>query len=207
MTVKVCGLRTPAEVTCALEAGADLVGFVHHPPSPRHLDWEALAEVLQETGAASRAVLVTVDPAPEELAARCLALGVAAVQLCGREDPAAFAAFPARILRRLAVAPGADEEARAWGAAAEAFVLDHPSGAGGTGLSVDLDEARALCRRLPCLIAGGLTPESVGAVLRATGARGADASSGLEAAPGVKDPSRVQAFVTAARAALEEVQA
>ncbi|MDA0948726.1 MAG: phosphoribosylanthranilate isomerase [Planctomycetota bacterium] len=207
MTVKVCGLRTPEEVACALEAGADLVGFVHHPPSPRHLDWDALAEVLRVSGAASRAVLVTVDASPEPLAARSLELGVAAVQLCGSEDPAAFSAFPVRVLRRLAVAPGAAEEARAWSATAEVFVLDHPSGAGGTGLAVDLDEARALCAQLPCLVAGGLTPESVGAVLRATGARGADASSGLEAAPGVKDARRVRAFVTAARAALGEVQA
>ena len=69
MTVKVCGLRTPAEVTCALEAGADLVGFVHHPPSPRHLEWEALAEVVRASGAASRAVLVTVDADPEALRA------------------------------------------------------------------------------------------------------------------------------------------
>lgn len=207
MTVKVCGLRTPAEVTCALEAGADLVGFVHHPPSPRHLEWEALAEVVRASSAASRAVLVTVDADPEVLRARCRELGLAAVQLCGSEDPRAYAGFPARILRRLAVAPGSSQEARAWAGTAEAFVLDHPSAAGGTGLAVELNQARELCAEHPCLVAGGLTPDSVGAVLRATGARGADASSGLEAAPGVKDPARVRAFVSEALAALKEVHA
>ncbi len=207
MTIKVCGLRTADEIQDTLEAGADLVGLVHHEPSPRHLTWDAIGTLLASTGCGERAVVVTVDPDPAHLAERCRELGIGAVQLCGDEDPAAFQEFPARVLRRVGVDERGAAELEAWSGIASAFVLDHPSAAGGTGRAVDPALARDLCARARCLLAGGLAPDSVAGAVRAAGAAGADASSGLERAPGQKDMELVRAFVDAARGALVGMEA
>ena len=207
MTIKVCGLRTADEVRDTLQAGADLVGLVHHEPSPRHLGWDAIGKLLASTGCGERAVLVTVDPDPVRLAEHCRELGIGAVQLCGDEVPAAFRDFPTRVLRRVGVDERGAAELEAWSGIASAFVLDHPSAAGGTGRGVDPDLARELCGRARCLLAGGLAPDSVAGAVRAAGAAGADASSRLESAPGQKDMALVRAFVEAARGALGGMEA
>jgi len=200
--VKVCGLTRAEDVALAATAGADAVGFVLHPPSPRAVAPAALPALVAAAPAGVWTVLVLVDREPETVAALVAASGAGAVQLCGREEPDAWRDFPVPVLRRLPVAAGAAAAARAWAPVAAGFVLDHPAAPGGSGRRVDLELAAALAAAHPCLLAGGLGPETVAAAVARVRPRGVDASSALEHVPGRKDPVRVRAFVAAARYAL-----
>ena len=202
--IKVCGLTNLADARCAARAGADGLGFVHHPPSPRHMEAEALAELTRQlagTGTPCR-VLVLVDHEPRATLALARACGVTHVQLTGPASAKDWSGFPLPILRRLAVAPGAEAELDAWQDIATGFVLDHPSTPGGSGLEVDTTLARQLARRAPALLAGGLAPANVGRLARTVGPFGVDASSRLEIYPGQKDHTAVRTFITRAHAAL-----
>ena len=204
--IKVCGLCRAEDGGQALDAGANALGFVHHPPSVRHLDLQLLAQHVQRTRERSdaRTVLVLVDVAPDRALDWAVQAGVSHLQLCGREDPLDWVGLRAapRLWRRVAVQSGASEELEAWGELCEAFVLDHPEGPGGTGIPVDTSLARDLASRAPCILAGGLDGESVGAQVAAVDPMGVDASSRLEREPGIKDSAAVSAFVQAARPAL-----
>lgn len=204
--IKVCGLCRAEDVDQALDAGANALGFVHYAPSVRHLDLQHLAQLVQRTRERSdaRTVLVLVDAAPDQALDWAAQAGVSHLQLCGREDPLDWVGLSAapRLWRRVAVQSGASAELEAWEKLCEAFVLDHPEGPGGTGVPVDSSLARDLAARAPCILAGGLDGESVGAQIAAVDPMGVDASSRLEREPGIKDSAAVSAFVQAARQAL-----
>lgn len=204
--VKVCGLTREVDVLAAIEAGADLLGFVSYPRSPRHLSdlvLVALATAARERGA--RCVLVIVDAERDHVDGLVRDAELAAVQLCGSEDPGDWRDAPYPVLRRLGVDEGAHDEVAAWRGVAEAFVLDHPSSPGGTGRVVDPGLAADLARSVPCLLAGGLDAELLaGGLPEPLDPRalvGFDASSRLEADLGCKDPSAVTRYVQAARRA------
>jgi len=203
--VKVCGLTRVEDVDDALAAGADAIGVVHHPASPRHVGLEVANSLLRRRRAGVCGVLVVVDQPRERLASFVETLGSTSspllVQLCGQETPSAFAGFPAPIVRRIAAGAGALAEIAAWSGVAAVILLDHPDAPGGTGLEVDLEAARGLCAAHPCILAGGLDAHNVAERIEASGCAGVDASSRLESRPGLKDRARVIAFVQAARAA------
>ena len=201
--IKVCGMTRGTDVRAALAAGADGLGFVCHRPSPRNLAAEEARRLIAPVGDGATSVLVVVDATPEEGRALLQATGAGALQLCGDQRPADWSGFPWPLLRRVAVEDGAAQEMDAWSGLALGFVLDHPSGPGGSGHSVDLERAAALAARGPCLLAGGLGPTDVAQRVAAVRPLGVDASSRLEARPGEKDPDVVRAFVQAARSALE----
>jgi phosphoribosylanthranilate isomerase len=205
-TVKICGLQTAAEIAVATEAGADAVGFVEAPFSPRAVTARRVRRLVGRLPTRVVAVGVFVDRSPTYVARWCREARVHAVQLSGREIPTGWVGFEVPILRTISVAPRARAEIVAWADAAAAFVLDHYSGPGGTGLRVDDRLAAALAGEAPCLLAGGLDPSNVAAAVRAVRPLGVDASSRLESRPGRKDPERVRRFVDAARRALEEVR-
>jgi phosphoribosylanthranilate isomerase len=212
--VKICGVNDPAAFDAALAAGADMVGLVFYPPSPRAVT-PAGAAALSARGPACgpgpRRVGLFVDPTDAEIAAVLAALPLDLLQLHGAEDPARCAAVRARfglpVMKALGVAAPADLEALAdYAPAVDRFLLDAkpPPGAplpGGNAAPFDwsLTAGRAIPR--PWLLAGGLTPENVAAAIRAGGAPGVDVSSGVERARGAKDPARIAAFVAAARGA------
>ena len=200
--IKVCGLRTPEAVAAAVEAGADALGFIQHPGSPRAVDARAVKGLLAGTPASVTSVGVFVDAKPGPALAWCREAGVGAIQLCGKERPADWEGFALPILRRVAVELDAEGEMKAWSEVADGFVLDHPSGHGGTGQPVDLRRAAGLAARGPCLLAGGLDAHTVVVAVGTVQPAGVDASSRLERATGVKDPERIRAFVEAARGAL-----
>ncbi len=202
--IKVCGLTRGEDVHAAVTAGADALGFVRHPASPRHLSAERAAELAATVPAGLVTVAVVVEAEPLELGAHLVATGLGWVQLCGDQDPADWVGFGAPILRRLGVDERAEGELARWEGVATGFVLDHASAPGGTGRAVDLERAAVLAQRAPCLLAGGLGPDNVRGFILAVHPRGVDASSRLEEAPGRKDPTRVKDFVRAARAALED---
>lgn len=204
--IKICGLRTAADIRAVVEAGADGAGFVEAPFSPRSVTIHRARRLTGLLPSNVVTVGVFVDRSPAYVARWCRQTGVDAVQLTGGETAGTWRGFPLPIIRRIAVAPGAREEMAAWRDAAAAFILDHHSWPGGSGKRVDDRLAAALAVRGPCLLAGGLDQYNVAAAVRAVSPAGVDASSRLESSPGRKDPQLVRGFVAAARGALAELR-
>jgi len=204
--VKVCGLTRTEDVTLAIESGAEALGFVVHAPSPRTTTFERVAELRERIPPHVLSFAVVVDAQPDALHAALQMSGLDGAQLCGDEHAPDWTDFPFPLLRRLGVAPGARARAEAWLGLASAFVLDHPTSAGGSGLLVDLLEAAALARELPCLLAGGLDGERVVEAIRTVLPLGVDASSRLESSPGVKDPDHLRTFINSALNTFAELE-
>jgi phosphoribosylanthranilate isomerase len=209
--VKICGLSTAATLDAALEAGADMVGFVFFAKSPRHIDW-ATARVLgrQARGRATIAAL-SVDADDDMLKRIVDALTPDLMQLHGSETPARVreiaALFARPTMKAIGVATRADlAAAQAYEGVAGTLLVDAkpPKDAvlpGGNGRPFDWSLTREFRPSVPWLLSGGLDPDTVERAIALSGARGVDVSSGVESAPGVKDPARIRAFVAAARRA------
>jgi phosphoribosylanthranilate isomerase len=204
--VKICGITEPAALAAAASAGADWVGFVFFPPSPRAITAAAAAAVSATLPGGPQRVGLFVDPADAAVAEVLDALRLDALQLYA--SAARVAALRARfglpVWRAVGVATAADLPDAAAGA--DRFVLDAkpPPDAtrpGGNASAFDWSLLRRWRAPAPWILAGGLTPETVAAAIRASGAEAVDVSSGVERAPGVKDPARIRAFIANARAA------
>jgi phosphoribosylanthranilate isomerase len=215
--VKICGLRTEAALDTALEAGADLVGFVLYPKSPRNVSVAEAAALVAHARAKGHAKTVTLLVDPDDALVDRVAADVAPdlIQLHGHETPARAEAIRTRsglpVLKAVPVS-ASEEVAAAFcylapGGGADILMFDAKPPAdpaalpGGNGLAFDwhiLDGARA---RAPFALAGGLTPENVAAAIELTGAAIVDVSSGVESRPGEKDPERIRRFLQAAKAA------
>jgi phosphoribosylanthranilate isomerase len=206
--VKICGLRSPADVASAAAAGAGYAGFVFFARSPRHLTVaEArLAALAAPPGMAK--VALTVDADDATLDAIVAAVPLDMLQLHGHETPARVAEVRARFGLPVMKAIGVADEGDLSGLidhslAADQLLIDAkpPRDAvlpGGNGLAFDwrLLVGRKWLR--PWMLAGGLTAANVAEAIRLTGARQVDVSSGVESAPGVKDAGMIRAFVAAA---------
>lgn len=201
--VKICGITNLDDALAAAEAGADLLGFVFYPPSPRYATMERADEIIaavRRLGAAVGTVGVFVD---EELgrvweAIRRCDLDYA--QLHGEEPPEYVAALGRRAIKALRVRSSADVERLAAYQAA-AYLLDayYPTKPGGTGQAWDWGLAMAAKEYGPVIVAGGLTPDNVAEVVRRVRPYGVDVSSGVESEPGRKDIAKVRRFVAAAK--------
>lgn len=207
--IKICGLSTPETLDAALAAGADWVGFVRFARSPRHVELEA-GRLLSERarGRAGRVVLL-VDPDDAAVAAAVEAMAPDLIQLHGRESPERVAAIRAAtglpVMKALGVASRADLAALHSYAVADRLLLDAkpPPGAalpGGNGIRFDWDLLAGAALPAGTMLSGGLDADTVAEALARTGLGAVDVSSGVESAPGIKDPARIAAFVTAARA-------
>lgn len=208
--VKICGLRTAADVAAVAAAGAAYAGFVFFPKSPRHLTLAAAREAALAAPPGLAKVALTVDADDAALDAIVEAVPLDMLQLHGHESPDRVAKVRARyglpVMKAIGVADEGDLAALLdYSLVADQLLIDAkpPRGAevpGGNGLSFDwrLLVGRKWLR--PWMLAGGLTPENVAAAVRLTGARQVDVSSGVESAPGVKDAARIAAFVAAAQA-------
>jgi len=207
--VKICGLTSLQAVTDAVTAGARYVGFVFFPRSPRHLDVARAAELAQSVPAGVAKVALTVDADDAFLDALLASVPIDMLQLHGHESPERVAAIRARhglpVMKAVGVAERADlAELDRYMSVADQILLDAkpPKGAdlpGGNGLAFDWRLIAGRDWSRPWMLAGGLTPANVAEAMRLTGARQVDVSSGVESAPGVKDPARIRAFIQAAR--------
>ena len=207
--VKICGLRTAADVAAVAAAGAAYAGFVFFPKSPRHLTVEAARELALGAPEGLCKVALTVNADDATLDAIVEAVPLDMLQLHGHETPERVAEVKARYGLPVMKAIGVADEGDLAGLmemslAADQLLIDAkpvPGAAlpGGNGLAFDwrLLVGRKWLR--PWMLAGGLTPENVAQALRLTGARQVDVSSGVEGAPGVKDAARIAAFVQAAQ--------
>ena len=208
--VKICGLRTPADVAAVARAGAAYAGFVFFAKSPRNvtLPEARLAALAAPPGLAKVALTVDADDATLDAIVEAVPLDV--LQLHGHESPDRVAQVRARyglpVMKAIGLADESDLPAIfEFSTVADQILIDAkpPRGAdlpGGNGLAFDwrLLAGRRWLR--PWMLAGGLTAENVAEAVRLTGARQVDVSSGVESAPGVKDAARIAAFVAAANA-------
>jgi phosphoribosylanthranilate isomerase len=210
LTIKICGLRTPEALDVALDAGADMVGFVFFPPSPRHVDFAAAPELAARVNGQALKVALFVDAADDWLAASIAALGPDLLQLHGKETPQRVVAVKTRF--RLPVMKAIAVEARDdlacvpdYAGVADRLIFDAraPRDAtrpGGLGKSFDWRLLQNLDSRVPFMLSGGLNRDNVAEAIAMTGAGGVDVSSGVERALGEKDPDLIRGFIRAARA-------
>src|SRR3954470_11839597 len=210
--VKICGLSTPDAVDAAVAAGADMIGLVRFPKSPRHVgleDGRALSK--RARGKALRVALV-VDADDAELEAVVAALDPDLIQLHGAETPERVAAIRARfgrpVMKAVGIADAADlTDIERYAAVADRVLLDAKPPKriealpGGNGLAFDWRLVAGLDPDKPFMLSGGLSPETVAAAIALTGVRAVDVSSGVETRPGQKSSDKIAAFVKAARAA------
>ncbi len=211
LIVKICGLSTPETLAAALDAGADMVGFVHYPKSPRHVPLAAAPGLVGRVGGRAKKVLLTVDADDGLLAAAIEAFAPDILQLHGAETPARVAAiretFGRPVMKAIGLGAHADlARIGAYETVADLLLFDAQSAdaaalPGGNGRAFDWALLQGRSFANPWLIGGGLTPGNVADAIAATGAAGVDVSSGVESARGVKDIGRIAHFVAAARAA------
>lgn len=204
--VKVCGINRAAAFDAAVAAGADWVGFVFFPPSPRAVTPAQAADLSAQHVGGPLRVGLFVEPDDALIAAALAALRLDVLQLYVSPVRAAEvrARFGVPVWRAVGVSARGDLPTEAGGV--DGFVIEPKPPAGATrpgGNAVALDWALTAGWRapLPWLLAGGLTPENVAPAIRASGAAAVDVSSGVERVRGEKDPSLIAAFVAAARAA------
>ncbi len=205
IALKVCGLTRPEDAVAAAEAGADAIGLVFFARSPRAVTLASAQRVVRALPAGVLRVGVFVDAPRAELLRLADALPLDVLQLHGHEPLADLEGLPRPVWKALGVSRGFDlEQARRYAERAAALLLDAGGQAlpGGSGVTFDWSlarPARALTQRL--VLAGGLTPDNVGAAIATLQPDVVDVSSGVESAPGRKDPVKLRAFVAALRAA------
>jgi phosphoribosylanthranilate isomerase len=208
MIVKICGVARLEDGLAALDAGADMLGFNFHPPSPRYVAPEDCAGMVAALRRAApfTAVGVFVNTPASEVAAALDACGLDLAQLSGDEPPEALHALGDRAFKAIRAADEADRFAVPSTAVRPALLLDAQAGAayGGTGRTADWGLAHALAGRYNLLLAGGLRPENVADAVRQARPWGVDVASGVESAPGRKDAALMRAFIVAARDAASE---
>jgi phosphoribosylanthranilate isomerase len=213
--VKICGITNVDDARCAVGAGADFLGFIFYPKSPRYVTTERCAKIVgairDAFGArAPRFVGVFVNEPAQRVRQALDTAGLDLAQLHGDEPLTAMQQLYPRAFK--AIRPPSVDQARSQAAAYAAvgpgdeglpqLLADayHPQQYGGTGTPVDLEIARALAQDYRLLLAGGLAPENVGTVVERVRPWGVDVSSGVEREKGRKDHAKVQAFVRVVRA-------
>ena len=201
--VKICGLTSVADAQAAAAAGADLIGLMFYAGSPRHVSLAQAAEIARALPPFVLRVGVFVNP-DEALVTRAIAeCGLNLLQFHGDEPSAFCTQFGLMSVKALRVRDAASLQTLAE-YHTDAFLLDSYSaaGRGGTGEQFNWDLAVAAQHwGKPIFLAGGLTPANVAAAVRQVRPFAVDVSSGVEAAPGKKDPAKMQAFIAAVRAA------
>lgn len=200
VSVKICGLTRASDVRDAVAAGARLLGFVF-ASSPRRLEPEQAAALMSEVPPGIRCVGLFLNQPRAEVMRVLRIAELDLLQFHGDEDNAFCGSFGLPFVK--AVAMGQDAPVSAPGQAypdASALLFDShaPGSPGGTGRVFDWKKLRPTACEV--WLAGGLTPENVGQAIREVRPQVVDVSSGVEQAPGIKDPERMRAFITAARA-------
>ncbi len=211
--VKICSLSTPETIRASVEAGADYLGFAFYPKSPRHLTYEQAAMIAPHVPSSVLKVAFTVDADDRTLDAVVEALKPDMLQLHGEETPERLIYLKARFgltLMKVIGVAGPEDPLRAviYRDSADLLLFDAKppksmAGAlpGGNGLAFDWSLIAGHRPEMPWMLSGGLNAGNVAEAIRITGAEAVDVSSGVESAPGQKDPAAIEAFIRAAKAA------
>jgi phosphoribosylanthranilate isomerase len=210
--VKICGLKTPDALEAAIAAGASHCGFVFFPPSPRYIAPEDAAALARQARGRIQSVALMVDLADDDIAHIVATLEPDMIQLHGSETPDRVALIRKThgrpVIKSVSVGkPGDAERASDYQGAADLILFDARPPAdgsselpGGNGLPFDWRLLSEVSRTQPFMLSGGLTPDNVREAIALTDAALVDVSSGVERAPGVKDPDLIRRFVAAVRA-------
>ncbi len=211
LIVKICGLSTPESLEVALDAGADMVGFVFFPPSPRNISFDAARTLGKRVQGRAQKVALSVDAGDALLDAVVESLQPDLLQLHGKETPARVVGLKKRyglpVMKAIAVEAKTDLSAVTdYAAVADRLLFDaraprEATRPGGLGKPFDWRLLENVDPGVPFMLSGGLDAGNLGEALRITHAPGVDVSSGVERAPGEKDPDKIRAFVRAAREA------
>ncbi len=195
--IKICGITRLEDALCAAACGADAVGFIFHPASPRYIAPERAKEIISELPRGIAKVGVFVNRKREEVEQVAGACGLDLIQLHGDESPAYCRLFPPELLIK-AVSPKTAQELGKLGTyKVRAFLADSRDAGryGGTGKRADWNLAAALKKTLPLILAGGLDAENIGTALAAVAPQAVDINSGCELAPGIKDHARMRRII------------
>lgn len=202
--IKVCGIVLPEDAACAASAGADAIGVVFAPRSPRRVGLEQALAVRASVPALVSVVALFMDQTAEQVRHIADVLNPAALQFHGSESADFCRQFGRPYIKAVGMAGGAAGDRAAHADAAAVLLDGHaPGEAGGSGETFDWsvisDWQQARPAHSPVIVAGGLRPANVAALVRSARPWGVDASSGLESAPGVKDHAKIHAFIEAVR--------
>jgi phosphoribosylanthranilate isomerase len=199
--VKICGVTTAEDAALAASLGATAVGMVFWKGSPRAVDVDRARQIAMVLPPFVSTVGVFVDQPIDDVSEVAEAVGLDAIQLHGHENPIDYAGIGRRLIKSVAVRDRS-AEADAAGVPARATVLldaHDPVRRGGTGQTIDWSVAGVIAKLRPVILSGGLTPASVDLAVRAVRPYAIDVSSGVESAPGRKDPTKLRAFFSALR--------
>jgi phosphoribosylanthranilate isomerase len=202
--IKICGLTSLGDALLALAAGADALGFMFYEPSPRYVTFDQAGAIIRRLPPFIAKVGVFVN-APEAAVRRAVAeCGLDCLQFHGEETPAFCRRFaPLKVIKAFGI-QNADSLAALPAYATDAWLLDSyvPGVPGGTGAQFNWDLALAAKRHgVPIILAGGLGPDNVAEAIQRVRPYGLDVASGVESAPGKKDPAKVRDLIARARAA------
>lgn len=210
MRVKICGLRTTDHVAVAADAGAAYIGLVFFPKSPRHVTLSEARQLALSAPVGLAKVALVVNPTDAALEAMLAEVPIDILQLQGAETPDRVAEIRDRtglpVMKAVGIADAEDLEAiNRYASVADQLLIDAkpPRNAtlpGGNGLAFDWRLLQGRRWPVPWMLAGGLTSDNVAEAIALTGAQQVDVSSGVEQTPGMKDPERIRAFISAAMA-------
>ena len=213
LIVKICGLSTRETLDVALDSGADMVGFVFFPPSPRHIDVATISKLADVARGRAEIVVLTVNADDQALDQIVQQVRPDWLQLHGNESTDAVTAykqaFGVRVMKALPIAARGDlDRIPRYAAVADRILFDarapkEATRPGGLGAVFDWHLLENLDLQVPFMVSGGLHAGNVAEAVRVTGAGGVDVSSGVERASGIKDPEMIRAFIRAARATEE----
>lgn len=211
VAVKICGIRTKAALDAALDGGADYIGLVFYPKSPRHVETWMARQLADRARGRAKIVALFVDPEDPELDDLVEAVEPDMIQLHGSETPARVRAVVAHsgrpVIKAIKVETQADtEDIAAYARVAELILFDAKPSLdrsdvlpGGNGLAFDWRVLNKVRNEMPFMLSGGLTPETVATAIAVTGAAAVDVSSGVEWRPGEKDPELIRRFLRAVK--------
>jgi len=201
--VKICGITNWADARMAVEAGADFLGFNFYRRSPRYIEPAKAGAIVRRLPKGVGAVGVFVNEDQEAIVKIADDVGLDAVQLHGEESPGLVArlAWVQQVIKAFRVSESLDYEKIRQYPGTTAILLDgfDAKRRGGTGKTFDWKLARRMGKRVPIILAGGLTAENVSEAIRIARPYAIDVCSGVERAPGKKDAGKMRAFVRAAK--------
>ena len=213
LIVKICGLSTRETLDVALDSGADMVGFVFFPPSPRHIELPAMSELVEAARGRAEIVVLTVNAEDETLDRIVRQVRPDWLQFHGTESAEVVTAFKqafgVRVMKALPIAARGDlDRIPRYAAVADRILFDarapkEATRPGGLGAVFDWHLLENLDLKVPFMVSGGLHAGNVAEAVRVTRAGGVDVSSGVERASGIKDPEMIRSFIRAARATEE----
>ena len=198
--VKICGLTNRDDAAAALDLGADYLGFVLYPESPRGITATAMLRILDQMDSTRKAIAVFVNESRATVEKIAEDGALHAVQLHGDEDSEAFVDMPVPVWRAVRFQAGTvSPSPEIWPVVRYVVDASVTGRYGGTGVAADWKQAAPFAEKYPVMLSGGLTPDTVANAVSTVKPLGVDVASGVETEPGKKDHAKIKAFIHGAK--------